>query len=119
LKILVADDEPLLALTLAEILQDAGFTVETVADGKAAVQAAEIMRPDLLLTDVMMPKMNGIEAAKTIKRLLPECRIILISGQAATGDLLRKAEEEGHSFEIITKPIKPDALLGLLRPPEE
>jgi CheY-like chemotaxis protein len=116
-KIVVADDEPLVAVTLREILVDEGFEVVTVADGNAAVQAAQAMRPDLVLTDVMMPKMNGIEAAKAIKRFLPDCRIILLSGQAATGALLKQAHEEGHDFEIVTKPIKPETLLEILRKP--
>jgi CheY-like chemotaxis protein len=115
LKILIADDEQLVALTLTEILEEDGFEVLMVHDGTAAVQAARTMQPDLVLTDVMMPKMNGIEAAKSIKSFLPKCRIILISGQAATGDLLKQAQAEGHDFEIVTKPIRPDALLALLR----
>lgn len=115
LKILIADDEQLVALTLMEILEDDGFEVLMVSDGRAAVQAARTMQPDLVLTDVMMPKMNGIEAAKSIKSFLPKCRIILISGQAATGDLLKQAQDEGHDFEIVTKPVHPDALLALLR----
>jgi CheY-like chemotaxis protein len=119
LKIIVADDEPLVALTVTEILEDEGFEVVTAADGKAAVEAAREMQPDLILTDVMMPKMNGIEVAKTIRNFLPQCRVILISGQAATGELLKEARDEGHEFEVVTKPIRPDALLMLVRQSEE
>jgi CheY-like chemotaxis protein len=115
LKIIVADDEPLIALTVSEILEDEGFDVITVADGKAAVEAAREISPDLILTDVLMPKMNGIELGKTVRNFLPQCRIILISGQAATGDLLKRARDEGHEFEVVTKPIQPDALIALVR----
>jgi CheY-like chemotaxis protein len=114
LKIIVADDEPLIALTVSEILEDEGFEVMTVADGKAAVEAAREISPDLILTDVMMPKMNGVEVGKAIRNFLPQCRIILISGQATTGDLLKRARDEGHEFEIVTKPIQPDALIALV-----
>jgi CheY-like chemotaxis protein len=115
LKILVADDEPLVALTLAEILTGEGFEVMSVSNGAAAVEAARSLRPDILLSDVMMPKMNGIEAAKKIMGFLPDCRIILLSGQAATGDLLKQAHDQGHDFELVTKPIQPDFLLAILR----
>jgi CheY-like chemotaxis protein len=115
LKIVIADDEPLVGLTLKEILEDEGFEVTTVADGIAALDAARATRPDILLTDVMMPKMNGIEVAKAINRFLPHCRVILLSGHAATGDLLKHAHDEGHDFEIVTKPIQPHMLLALLR----
>lgn len=115
LKIVIADDEALVGLTLKEIFEDEGFEVTTVADGVAALDAARATCPDILLTDVMMPRMNGIEAAKEISRFLPQCRVILLSGQAATGDLLKQAHDEGHDFEIVTKPIQPDALLALVR----
>jgi CheY-like chemotaxis protein len=117
LKVIVADDEPMVAFTLTEILKDEGFEVVSVADGVAAIEKARTMRPDILLSDVMMPKMNGIDAAKSIKDFLPDCRIILFSGQAATGELLKQAHAEGHVFEIVTKPIQPDALLAIVRGP--
>lgn len=114
LKILMADDEPLIVFTMAEILREEGFEVFTAADGIAAVEKARTLRPDILLTDVMMPKMNGIELAKSIKAFLPQCRIVLFSGQAATGQLLEQARAEGHDFEILTKPIEPEVLLAAL-----
>lgn len=114
LKILMADDEPLIVFTMTEILQEEGFEVFSAADGIAAVEAARALRPDIVLTDVMMPKINGIEVAKSIKAFLPQCRIVLFSGQAATGQLLEQARAEGHDFEILTKPIEPEALLAAL-----
>src|SRR5689334_6705527 len=80
LKIVIADDEALVGMTLKEIFEDQGFEVTTVADGIAALDAVRATRPDILLTDVMMPKMNGIEVAKAINRFLPHCRVILLSG---------------------------------------
>jgi CheY-like chemotaxis protein len=63
-----------------------------------------------------MPGPNGVEVAIQIRQFLPECRILLFSGQTATVDLLRDARERGHDFEIVAKPIKPQSLLSLLRP---
>jgi CheY-like chemotaxis protein len=114
-RIIVADDEPLIATTLVEILEIKGFDAEAVSDGVAAVERARRIRPDILLSDVQMPNMNGIEAAKKIRGFLPNCRIVLLSGHAATGALLERARAEGHKFEVLTKPIGPEDLLSALR----
>lgn len=113
--ILVADDEPLVRTTIVEILRSEGYDVVGTKDGVEAVACAQKLRPDIFLADVAMPKMNGIEAAKRIKRLSPETRIICISGHAATSELLVKAKEEGHDFECLAKPIKPQALIRVIQ----
>jgi CheY-like chemotaxis protein len=71
--------------------------------------------PDLIISDVIMPDMNGIEAAIQIRKFLPECKILLFSGQAATADLLKTARAQGHEFEILAKPVHPQDLLAKLR----
>jgi CheY-like chemotaxis protein len=58
-----------------------------------------------------MPGLNGIDAAKKIREFLPEAHIILFSGQAAAAGLIERAESEGHRFQVLAKPIKPDVLL--------
>jgi DNA-binding NtrC family response regulator len=72
------------------------------------------VRPDVLVTDVIMPRMDGVETAKEMMRLVPDCRIILFSGQAASIDLLSKAQAEGYSFEILAKPVNPEILLAAI-----
>jgi CheY-like chemotaxis protein len=69
----------------------------------------------LIISDVIMPDMNGIEAAIRIRKALPGCKILLFSGQAATADLLEKARAQGHEFEILAKPVHPQDLLAKLR----
>jgi len=115
MRIIVADDELLIATTLVEILEIGGFDAEAVSDGVAAIERARTIRPDILLSDVQMPNMNGIEAAKKIRGFLPNCRIVLLSGHVETGDLLEQARAEGHEFEILTKPVYPEDLLSALR----
>ena len=115
MRIIVADDEPLIATTLVEILGIGGFDAEAVSDGVAAIERARTIRPDILLSDVQMPNMNGIEAAKKIRGFLPNCRIVLLSGHVETGELLERARAEGHKFEVLTKPIGPEDLLSALR----
>ena len=113
-RVLVADDEHVIAETLAIILRRSGYEVLVVHDGQAAVQQAEIWKPQALLIDVIMPLLNGIDAAIQISSLLPGCRIVLISGQGATADLLHDAGERGHFFEVLAKPVHPSEVLQRL-----
>ena len=114
-RVLVADDEPVIAETLAIILRRSGFEVVVAHDGQAAVRQAKAWQPDALVSDVMMPVMNGIDAAIEINALLPACRIVLFSGQAATLDLQQQAEQKGHFFEVLPKPVHPSELLARLQ----
>jgi CheY-like chemotaxis protein len=112
--ILVADDEPLIRSTIVEILRSEGYDAVGAKDGAEAVACAQKIPPDIFLADVAMPNMNGIEAAKQIKALSPKTRVICFSGHAATSELLAKAKAEGHDFDCLAKPIKPQALLRVV-----
>ena len=114
-KVLVADDEKVIADTLAIILNQNGFDASAVYTGTAAVERARSIRPDLIISDVIMPDMNGIDAAIKIRGFHPTCKILLFSGQAATADLLETARQQGHEFEILAKPVHPQDLLAKLR----
>lgn len=114
-RVLVVDDERVIADTLAIILNQSGFDASAVYTGTDAVETARADEPDLIISDVIMPDMNGIEAAIRIRQILPGCKILLFSGQAATADLLEKARLEGHEFEILAKPVHPQDLLAKLR----
>ncbi len=114
-RILVVDDERRIADTLVIILNQNGFDASAVYTGTEAVDRARSSRPDLVISDVIMPDMNGIEAAIQIRNILPACKILLFSGQAATADLLEKARAEGHEFDILAKPVHPQDLLAKLR----
>ena len=65
----------------------------------------------MLLTDVVMPKMTGIELAIQIKQFCPDCKVLLSSGQIVTNELLLAARSAGHHFEILAKPVHPEELL--------
>jgi CheY-like chemotaxis protein len=114
-KVLVADDERVIADTLAIILNQSGFEATAVYSGEKAVETAKVLRPDMLISDVIMTDLNGIDAAIKIRTLLPECKILLFSGQAATADLLDRARVQGHEFEILAKPVHPQDRLARLR----
>src|ERR1700741_4774642 len=114
-KVLVADDERVIADTLAIILNQSGFEATAVYTGESAVEMARTLRPDMLISDVIMTDLNGIDAAIRIREMLPSCKILLFSGQAATADLLDRARNQGHEFDILAKPVHPQDLLARLR----
>ncbi len=114
-KVLVVDDEQVIADTLAMILNQSGFQARPVYSGEKAVELASSFLPDMLITDVIMADLNGIDTAIRIRALLPQIKILLFSGQAATADLLEKARAKGYEFEILAKPVHPQDLLSRLR----
>ena len=114
-KVLVADDERVIADTLATILNQSGFEARAVYSGEKAVDLASDFKPDMIISDVIMADLNGIDAAIRIRAFLPQVKILLFSGQAATADLLEKARAQGYEFEILAKPVHPQDLLNKLR----
>jgi CheY-like chemotaxis protein len=113
-KVLVVDDERVIADTLVLILERQGFEAIAVYDGESAVDTADAFRPDALITDVIMPGMNGIDAAIEISELIPLCQILLLSGQAETHDLMSRARSAGYDFELFAKPLPPTDILKWL-----
>ena len=110
--VLVVDDESAIADTLTEILCRSGYAATAAYDGTDALETALLTPPELLITDVVLPGMSGIELAITIKRIFPDCKILLFSGQAATVDLLANAKSAGHHFTLLNKPVHPKDLLA-------
>jgi len=114
-RILVVDDERRIADSLTEILEMAGFYVMAAYDGCEAVETAVKFRPDYVLTDVLMPKMNGVELAIAISKMFPATRILLFSGQTGIAEILQDAQKRGFEFELIAKPIHPLQLIEHLK----
>jgi DNA-binding response OmpR family regulator len=113
--VFVVDDEQMIATTLTIILNKAGFDAHAFFNGQEAVDSLDKLRPDLLIADVMMAGMNGIQAAIITRTKLPQCKVLLFSGQPATMELLEMARAQGHDFEILAKPVHPADLLEKLR----
>jgi CheY-like chemotaxis protein len=114
-RILVVDDEALIADTIVQILNRNGFIAEAAYGGKEAIEAARRITPELVLSDVLMPHIDGVEAAIAIQKFLPEARIVLFSGQAATVEILARARARGYHFELLAKPLHPTKLIKHLR----
>jgi DNA-binding NtrC family response regulator len=113
-RVLILDDEQIIANTLALILNRSGFEARAVYSGETAIEAARELSPDVLISDVVMQGMTGIDAAIRISEIVPHCHVILFSGQAATSDLLERTQANGHRFELLVKPVHPRALLDRL-----
>jgi CheY-like chemotaxis protein len=113
-RVLVVDDESAIADTIAKILSLSGYPAVSAYDGNDALEIALMRPPEMLITDVALPGMNGIELAMTVKRIYPDCKILLFSGQAATSDLLATAGRAGHHFTLLNKPVPPQDLLTIV-----
>ena len=104
---LVIDDDMAVADTLAMVLNSEGFDARAVYSGEEGVELARSFEFDFLVTGVVMPQMNGIDAAIQISKLLPKCKILLVSGDNDTSALLHNAQSRGYRFEILAKPVHP------------
>ena len=111
----VVDDEKRIADTIVLILAAKGYAAEAAYDGASALSICRERVPDLVLSDVVMPVMNGMELAIALRNELPACKILLLSGQAATAEMMEQADRRGYKFDTLSKPIHPDDLLVRVR----
>jgi CheY-like chemotaxis protein len=115
LKIFVVDDEHVIRSThAAAILRQSGFDAIAYTNPMEALWDVDASQPDLVITDVSMPNLNGVELGIRIRAKLPNCKILLFSGQAATSDLLADARVRGHHFDCLSKPMHPRDLLAAI-----
>jgi CheY-like chemotaxis protein len=110
-RIFVVDDEPVIASTLATILQMNGFSAKFFTSPLEALTAARLKAPDLLISDVTMPGISGIDLAMKMRAQYPKCKILLFSGHPATLGLIKEARAQGHEFHLLLKPVPPAELL--------
>jgi len=114
--VFVVDDEEVIASTLTMILRlQGGFRARAFSKPLEALEAARLEAPDLLISDVVMPLLSGIELAIKVKELCPDCKILLFSGQASTAHLLEAAQANGYNFDLLLKPVHPADLLIRIR----
>jgi DNA-binding response OmpR family regulator len=113
--VFVVDDESVIALSLATILCRSGFDAKPFTEPLIALKAARSEAPELLISDVVMPKLSGFDLAVQIQEFCPKCKVLMFSGQAATADLLQTARASGRDFELLLKPVHPQDLLNKIR----
>jgi CheY-like chemotaxis protein len=111
LRVLVVDDDTVIADSLAAILNANGYHTKAVHSAEEALEESVLLAPDVLITDVVMTGMSGIDLAIHISNTVPTCKIILFSGQVQTANLLEQAEARGYRFELLQKPVRPQVLI--------
>jgi DNA-binding response OmpR family regulator len=109
------DDELSIASTLTTILELNGYDARCFVNPLEALEAASTVRPDLLISDVVMPELSGIDLAIRFRQQWPTCKVLLFSGQAIAIDLLQAARTQGEEFQLLEKPIHPTDLLARIK----
>ena len=109
--ILVVDDERGLADTLVAMLELIGYRSTAAYSAEEAMRILCSEEPDLIISDVVMPGTDGVQLAIMARFLWPHVRILLVSGNAATQEIIDAARADGHAFELLAKPVPPKLLL--------
>jgi DNA-binding NtrC family response regulator len=113
-RIFVVDDEEAISATLAAILRRSGFEVTAFTDPRECLAAAFHGQPELLVSDVIMQGLSGIELAVQMQQVCPDCQILLISGVVGTAHPV--VEKMGdHPFQLLAKPLEPVLLIHEVR----
>ncbi len=113
-RVLVVDDERIIADSIALILRGRGFDSRAVYSGEDAAELVLTWKPDAVIADVVMGKMDGVALAIYLSHALPACKVLLISGNIATSELLNESKKLGHDFPILAKPFPPDSVFEFL-----
>lgn len=110
-KVLIVDDESVVADSLALVFSTQGYDTRVAYSAEQAADIISQWEPRLIILDVMLPGMNGIDFAIQLKTLCPTCRVLLFSGDQNTANLLQAAQIKGHEFTILPKPVDPRIFL--------
>ena len=97
-RVLVVDDEPQITRVLRTVLTSQGYQVQTAGEGQAALANFNEWHPELVITDLFMPRMDGLEATKRLRTICPETHVIVLSG-LDEDDVAQQAREAGaHAY---------------------
>ena len=112
-RVAVIDDEQIVADTLAHILNMSGYQAKAHYSGESAIADAKVFRPQTILSDVRMSKIDGIETAIRIRESQPECRIILFTASPLRIEIHERISALG--FEFLQRPLHPQKVLNMFR----
>jgi CheY-like chemotaxis protein len=110
--ILIVDDEDSMRVTLCELLRLKGFSAESARDGYEAVKKISEFRPRLIILDIRMPGMNGVETLRKLKKILPDATYVMMTGYAVQN--LRKAALKEGAVKVLEKPFSVVVLIQLI-----
>lgn len=109
--VIVVDDERVIADTLSTILNHSGYSATATYDARSALELMNSSSPDLVITDVLMPEMNGVDLALEVRNRVPDCEVILFTGQPQNSEILRPVLDPNSGFSLLVKPLHPSVLL--------
>ena len=111
-RILIVDDEALILLGWETSLKSAGYDVKTALNGKEALEITLEQKPDIVITDLIIPEMNGVELCRRIKSISPETEVVLISGHTKEiYNYQRDFISAGGRDAVLTKPLSIDEMI--------
>ena len=113
-KIHLVDDESLVIRVLKRALEKEGYSVSESRNGEDALNSIKIEVPDVLITDVQMPKMDGIELCERIKLEIPDSEFLLIVSTSRPEDEIKKGVEDIGNIVFLEKPVSIKKLVALL-----
>lgn len=117
---LVADDDPMITATLCAILNVSGLAAISAQDGFRALEVARIIPPEILIADLVLPGLNGLDLAARVTRATPDCEVILFVDSGSVAGLNSLMGGPGFNFRLLFKPVHPadlvQAVFGLLAP---
>ncbi len=113
-RVLLVDDDPALVAVLARAFRAAGYAAETAENGRKALELLKSFKPELVVTDIVMPEMEGIGAIMAIKQMADPPKVIAMSGNGMGGrrNYLKWAKHLGAD-EALSKPFRLEEMLGL------
>ena len=109
--VFVVDDMPLVAYTVSAVLRDEGHSAIPYTSPVAALRDARSFRPDVLISDVEMPNLGGVDLAIQILRLSPNCKVFLMTGKSGAIPSLEEARKRGFHFPLLQKPLSASTLV--------
>lgn len=112
-KILVVDDEKVVRVTLSDLLSKEGYEVESADSGKAAIEKTKVKKYDVVILDVILPDMNGIEILSNIKRRSPSTQVVIITGFGTIEDAVRAVKI--GAYDYVGKPFKKGEIQSLVK----
>jgi len=116
-KIVLIDDEPDIRDVMSVILKDAGYVVFTAPDGETGLQLCESESPQIVITDIRMPGMNGLEVLEALKKKSPDTEVIVVTAFGEMDTAIRALQLDASDF--VTKPINDEAIRMALKRAKE
>ncbi len=114
-RILVVEDEKLINIMFREALENAGYEIDTAFDGREGIDKQRKNPFDLIITDIMMPRTDGIQLITEIRERHPDAKILVVTAISLSGPHYRKMKRRLQGIPILQKPITKDKLISKVR----